>query len=184
MTVNIVARISNLPTSITDAHLRELIEPFARVRCIIMPKSALWQTCPTGRAEVVGATTDDTILVYVHLHGSIIDGNRVNVSFGKVAKCVQPTSSSRFAGERRERTSRRTRSESRGARKRPKRGDRSGEYCSRGHGKRQTVRRSPTPRKTRRYSTSPSSRSSSSGRDSWSSDRSRSRSRSPYPSWS
>ncbi|EAN86754.1 hypothetical protein TcCL_NonESM00797 [Trypanosoma cruzi] len=84
MAVDVVARLSNLPTSVTEAHIRELIEPFAKVRRVTMPTPVLWLSCPTGRAEVVGDTLEDTKLVYVHLHGTVIDGNRINVSFAKI----------------------------------------------------------------------------------------------------
>ncbi|EKF38716.1 hypothetical protein MOQ_001073 [Trypanosoma cruzi marinkellei] len=84
MAVDVVARLSNLPTSVTEAHVRELIEPFAKVRRVTMPTPVLWLSCPTGRAEVVGDTLEDTKLVYVHLHGTVIDGNRINVSFAKI----------------------------------------------------------------------------------------------------
>ncbi|KAF8278781.1 hypothetical protein TcG_03928 [Trypanosoma cruzi] len=85
MAVDVVARLSNLPTSVTEAHIRELIEPFAKVRRVTMPTPVLWLSCPTGRAEVVGDTLEDTKLVYVHLHGTVIDGNRINVSFAKIS---------------------------------------------------------------------------------------------------
>ncbi|RNF27279.1 uncharacterized protein Tco025E_00470 [Trypanosoma conorhini] len=84
MAVDVVARLSNLPTSVTEAHIRELIEPFAKVRRVTMPSPVLWLSCPTGRAEVAGDTLEDTKLVYVHLHGTVMDGNRINVSFAKL----------------------------------------------------------------------------------------------------
>nr|CCD15385.1 unnamed protein product [Trypanosoma congolense IL3000] len=177
MSEEIVARLSNLPTSITDAHLRELIEPFARVRRVIMPKPVLWQECPTGRAEIMGYTNEDTKLVYVHLHGSIIDGNRINVSFAKIAHDTRKGSSRSFASGCR-RVRHRTRSASRDKRKR-RRKDSISKDGHRGRGGRR-ARHSSTPRRRRpsRSSTpSPSIRKRHS-----SSETSVSRSRSP--SWS
>lgn len=89
MPAEAVARVSNLTANVTESHLRELLRHI-RVKQVVMPAPLMWMRCPGGRVEVVGETEEDTLGVYATLHGAIIDGNRINVSFVKIDPSLPP----------------------------------------------------------------------------------------------
>ncbi|CCW70201.1 unnamed protein product [Phytomonas sp. Hart1] len=106
MTIELVSRISNLSPNVTEDHLRELLsmgslgERAVKIKKILLPRPVGWQACPSGRAEVVGATETDTIKVYGLLHGAVVDGSRVNVSFAKINYALSPIEKPMIKGGR------------------------------------------------------------------------------------